>query len=194
MRYEPRRARALAAEAALLVLPRDDAEHRAARLAALLVLLRRRRVARLQQRHRLQHPLVAQLAAPGERVEVVSKVDTRNPTEGVSGLKALGASATPINLILLGSALSNVRRAKKVGNLQAAVREQQSSRRATRLSGRRWARPGESYGQRVFDGWRRTLSVALKLETPLKTKEMEYLSSTFSKSKMPSVMAKSICS
>jgi hypothetical protein len=35
-------------------------------------------------------PDVAQLAAPGEKVEVVNKVDTRNPTEGVAGLKALG--------------------------------------------------------------------------------------------------------
>jgi len=46
-------------------------------------------------------PDVAQLSAPGERVQVVSKVDSRNPTEGVTGLKALGCRELTYRLIFL---------------------------------------------------------------------------------------------
>ena len=43
-------------------------------------------------------PDVAQLAAPGEKVEIVNKVDTRNPTEGIAGLKALGVESQQLEL------------------------------------------------------------------------------------------------
>eukprot|EP00965_Chrysotila_dentata_P077851 2568244-Pleurochrysis_carterae.AAC.3 len=48
-------------------------------------------------------PDVSQLAATGERIEVVSKVDTRNPTEGVSGLKALGCRELTYRIAFLAS-------------------------------------------------------------------------------------------
>jgi len=47
-------------------------------------------------------PDVAQLAAPGERLEIVTKVDTRNPTDGVRGLKALGCRELTYRLAFLG--------------------------------------------------------------------------------------------
>ena len=50
-------------------------------------------------------PDVAQMAAPGERVQVVNKVDTRNPTEGVSGLKALGVRELTYKLAFLASSV-----------------------------------------------------------------------------------------
>ena len=50
-------------------------------------------------------PDVAQLAAPGERLEVVSKVDARNATEGVQGLKALGVRELTYKLSFLSSSV-----------------------------------------------------------------------------------------
>lgn len=50
-------------------------------------------------------PDVAQMAAPGEKVQVVNKVDTRNPTEGVSGLKALGVRELTYKLAFLASSV-----------------------------------------------------------------------------------------
>ena len=50
-------------------------------------------------------PDVAQLTAPGEKVEVVNKVDTRNPTEGVSGLKQLGVRELTYKLAFLASSV-----------------------------------------------------------------------------------------
>jgi len=48
-------------------------------------------------------PDVAQIAAPGRRIELVSKVDTRNPTDGVQGLKALGCRELTYKLAFLAS-------------------------------------------------------------------------------------------
>lgn len=48
---------------------------------------------------------VVQLAAPGERLEVVSRVDTRNPTEGFQGLKALGVRELTYKLAFLASSV-----------------------------------------------------------------------------------------
>ena len=48
-------------------------------------------------------PDVAQLAAPGERVEAVTRVDTHNPTDGVQGLKALGCRELTYRLAFLAS-------------------------------------------------------------------------------------------
>ena len=50
-------------------------------------------------------PDVSQMAAPGERVEVVSKVDARNPTEGVQGLKALGVRELTYRMAFLASSV-----------------------------------------------------------------------------------------
>ena len=50
-------------------------------------------------------PDVAQLAAPGERVEVVNKVDARNPTEGVHGLKSLGVRELTYRMAFLASSV-----------------------------------------------------------------------------------------
>ncbi|EOD29724.1 hypothetical protein EMIHUDRAFT_233634 [Emiliania huxleyi CCMP1516] len=51
-------------------------------------------------------PDVAQLCAPGERLEMVSKVDARNPTDGVSGLtKQLGCRELTYRLVFLASSV-----------------------------------------------------------------------------------------
>ena len=50
-------------------------------------------------------PAVGQLAAPGERVEVVQKIDTRNPTEGVTGLNALGTRDLTYKLAFLAASV-----------------------------------------------------------------------------------------
>ncbi|KAL1495644.1 hypothetical protein AB1Y20_016511 [Prymnesium parvum] len=50
-------------------------------------------------------PDVAQLAAPGERLEVVTKVDAKNATEGVQGLKALGVRELTYKLSFLASSV-----------------------------------------------------------------------------------------
>jgi len=48
-------------------------------------------------------PDVAQIAAPGRRIELVSKIDSRNPTDGVQGLKALGCRELTYRLAFLAS-------------------------------------------------------------------------------------------
>lgn len=51
-------------------------------------------------------PDVSQMVAPGEKVEVVNKaVDARNPTEGVTGLKALGVRELTYRLAFLASSV-----------------------------------------------------------------------------------------
>ena len=56
---------------------------------------------------RLAHrrPRRGQLAAPGERVEVVQKIDTRNPTEGVTGPNALGTRDLTYKLAFLAASV-----------------------------------------------------------------------------------------
>lgn len=50
-------------------------------------------------------PDVAQLSAPGERLQVVSKIDSHNPTDGVTGLKALGVRELTYRLVFLASSI-----------------------------------------------------------------------------------------
>jgi DNA replication licensing factor MCM6 len=50
-------------------------------------------------------PDVAQLSAPGERLQVVAKVDSHNPTDGVTGLKALGVRELTYRLVFLASSI-----------------------------------------------------------------------------------------
>jgi hypothetical protein len=50
---------------------------------------------------------VAQLSAPGERLQVVSKVDSHNPTDGVTGLKALGVRELTYRLVFLASSIQS---------------------------------------------------------------------------------------
>lgn len=49
--------------------------------------------------------LASQLAAPGERPEIVTKVDPKNATEGVQGLKALGVRELTYRLSFLASSV-----------------------------------------------------------------------------------------
>ncbi|KAL3921140.1 MAG: hypothetical protein SGPRY_005003 [Prymnesium sp.] len=49
--------------------------------------------------------LAPQLAAPGERPEIVTKVDPKNATEGVQGLKALGVRELTYRLSFLASSV-----------------------------------------------------------------------------------------
>ena len=46
-----------------------------------------------------------QARPPGERVEVVQKIDTRNPTEGVTGLNALGTRDLTYKLAFLAASV-----------------------------------------------------------------------------------------
>mmetsp|Transcript_67534 Transcript_67534/g.201841 ORF Transcript_67534/g.201841 Transcript_67534/m.201841 type:complete len:630 (+) Transcript_67534:95-1984(+) len=50
-------------------------------------------------------PDVAQLAAPGEKLEVVRTVDAKNATEGIQGLRALGVRELTYKLLFLSSSV-----------------------------------------------------------------------------------------